>query len=29
MANSYLSYNYRKDLKAAFPGLPALGGGSF
>ena len=29
MANRYLSYNYRKDLKAAFPSLPALGGGSF
>jgi len=29
MANRYLSYNYRKDLKAAFPTLPTLGGGSF
>jgi hypothetical protein len=29
MANSYLSYCYRKDLKATFPSLPALGGGSF
>jgi len=29
MANRYLSYNYRKILKAAFPTLPALGGGSF
>jgi hypothetical protein len=29
MANRYLSYNYRTILKAAFPSLPALGGGSF
>jgi hypothetical protein len=29
MANRYLSYNYRKNLKAVFPRLPALGGGSF
>jgi hypothetical protein len=29
MANRYLSYNYRNILKAAFPSLPALGGGSF
>jgi hypothetical protein len=29
IANSYLSYCYGKDLKATFPSLPALGGGSF
>ena len=29
IANSYLSYCYGKDLKATFPSLPVLGGGSF
>jgi hypothetical protein len=29
IANSYLNYCYGKDLKATFPSLPALGGGSF
>jgi hypothetical protein len=29
MANRYLTYNYRKIVRAAFPSLPALGGGSF
>ena len=29
MANRYLSYCHRKDFKAAFPSLSALGGGSF
>jgi hypothetical protein len=29
IANSYLSYCYRNDLKATFPSLPELGGGSF
>jgi hypothetical protein len=29
MANSYLSNRYQEDLKAAFPTLPAWGGGSF
>ncbi len=29
MANSYLSYYHKEDLKATFPSLPSLGGGSF
>jgi hypothetical protein len=29
MANSYLNRYHQSDLKAAFPSLPALGGGSF
>jgi hypothetical protein len=29
MANRYLTYNNRKIVRAAFPSLPALGGGSF
>jgi hypothetical protein len=29
IANGYLTYCYGKDLKATFPSLPALGGGSF
>ena len=29
MANHYLSYCHRKDFKATFPSLSALGGGSF
>ena len=29
MANSYLSYYHKEDLKTTFPSLPSLGGGSF